>query len=139
MSDEANSQEKIIVDEGWKSQVEAEKEAARQTEQTESSRAETAPDAAAMPPPTLIVLASSLYLQGMICLGLLPGPGSDEPAVRLDQAKHAIDMLQVLYDKTDGNRTPEETAEMDRMLHEARMAFLAVQQQPAGPQGSDKE
>jgi hypothetical protein len=64
----------------------------------------------------------------MVALGVLPNPMSEKPQVHLDQAKHAIDTLQVLYDKTAGNRTPEETEALDIMLHETRMAYLAVQE-----------
>ena len=79
-----------------------------------------------LPPPDLIFLASTLYLQAMVSLGLLPNPVSNEPKVNLPQAKHAIDTLQVLFDKTAGNRTPEETAALDAMLHELHMSYLAV-------------
>ena len=80
-----------------------------------------------MPPPDLTFLASSLYLQAMISLGLLPNPMADNKTVlHLDQAKHTIDTLQVLYDKTEGNRTPEESAAIDDMLHQLRMAYLDV-------------
>ena len=127
MTDQPKDQEKkIIVDEDWKSQIEAEKQVPQQEpEQAES--AEQAPDGP-MPPPTLTVLASSLYLQGMISLGLLPAPGTETPEVQLELAKHAIDTLQMLEEKTKGNRTPEEDKEMDEMLHQTRMAFLSVQQ-----------
>ncbi|MHC4178176.1 MAG: DUF1844 domain-containing protein [Planctomycetota bacterium] len=129
MSDHPEGQEKkIFVDEDWKSQVEAEKEAARHGQ--EPARPEPPPDSAGpLPPPNLTVLASSLYLQGMVALGLLPSPGSDKPEVHLDQAKHTVDTLQMLQDKTEGNRTPEESSEMDRMLHELRLAYVEVQQQ----------
>ena len=53
---------------------------------------------------------------------------SNEAEVHLPQAKHAIDTLQVLYEKTEGNRTPEETAAIETMLHELRMTFLAVKE-----------
>jgi hypothetical protein len=49
--------------------------------------------------------------------------------VDLLHARHAIDTVQMLYDKTQGNRTPEETEEFDRILHELRLSFVAVQQQ----------
>jgi hypothetical protein len=129
MSDQPQGQEKkIIIDEDWKSQVEAEKEAAQHGEQP----AKPAPDAAGpLPPPSLIVLASSLYLQGMVSLGLLPSPGSDTPEVHLDHATHGIDTLQMLRDKTEGNRTPDETTELDRMLHELRLAYVEIQQRQA--------
>lgn len=130
-------EKKIIVDEDWKSQVEAEKRAAQQeskpSEQTESAEQESAEQEpeGPLPPPTLNVLASSLYLQGMISLGLMPTPGAEAPEVKLHHAKHAIDTLQMLEEKTKGNRTPEEDKEMDDMLHQIRMAFVSVQQHAA--------
>lgn len=81
-----------------------------------------------LPPPSLRLLAGGLCMQGMISLGLMPRPGSDKPEVDLAQAKHVIATLQMLLDKTEGNRTDDETQEMEGMLHEMRMAFLQVQQ-----------
>ena len=131
MSDEPEGkQKKIIIDEDWKSQVEAEKEAApREEPSAKPPQPESPPDASGpLPPPNLTVLASSLYLQGMVTLGLLPSPGSDQPEVHLDQAKHTVDTLQMLQEKTEGNRTPDESKEIDRMLHELRLAYLEVHQ-----------
>ncbi len=152
MSEEPKGQEKkIIIDEDWKGKVQAEKEAAARKQQSaesapaESAPAESAPPESAppesapakspsdaaepLPPPNLTFLASSLYLQGMVSLGLLPGPTSDKPQVHLEHAKHTIDTLQMLQEKTEGNRTPDETKEMDTMLHELRLSYIAVQQQ----------
>jgi len=124
MTDEPQSQEKkIIIDEDWKTQVQAEKETARRQEQAKPSG-----EGQRLPPADLTFLASTLYLQGMVSLGLIPNPIAERPKVQLDQAQHSIDTLQLLYDKTAGNRTPEETAAMDHMLHELRLAFLAVQE-----------
>ena len=44
--------------------------------------------------------------------------------VQLDQAKHSIDLLTVLQQKTEGNRTPEESGELEAALHELRMAYV---------------
>ena len=124
MTDEPQSQEKkIIIDEDWKTQVQAEKESARRQEDAKPSG-----EGQRLPPADLTFLASTLYLQGMVSLGLIPNPIADKPKVQLDQAQHSIDTLQVLYDKTAGNRTPEETAALDHMLHELRLAFLAVRE-----------
>lgn len=131
MPDEQEPKEKkIIIDEDWKSQIEAEREAVRKEEEAKKSAApEPSPEAdRPLPPPNLTYLASSLYLQGMIALGLLPNPVSDNPEVQINLAKHSIDMLQVLYEKTEGNRSAEETEELDTMLHELRMAYVSVQQ-----------
>ena len=127
MSDEPKPEKKIIIDEDWKSQVEAEKEAAsRQPESADNAQAES--PAGPLPPPDLTFLASSLYLQGMISLGLLPNPATDKPEAHLPQARHTIDMLQMLKEKTEGNRTDDETTELEKILHELRMAYVAVQQ-----------
>ncbi|MBN2476098.1 MAG: DUF1844 domain-containing protein [Pirellulales bacterium] len=143
MSDQPKPEKKkILVDEDWKNQVEAEREAPRQQQppsnqavegEAAAEREAAADDAMPLPPPGLTYLVSTLYLQGMVSLGLLPDPTTDQPRVRFDQAKHAIDTLQILFDKTEGKRTPEETLEMDTVLHELRMAFVGVQQKgPAG-------
>ena len=133
MTEEPQDEKKIFVDEDWKSRIEAEKDAARKEQQAET--AGQAPSASApkgpLPPPDLTFLAGSLYLQGLVSLGLLPHPASDKPEVHLEQAKHTIDTLQMLHEKTEGNRTAEETNEIDTMIHELRLSYVGVQQQPA--------
>jgi hypothetical protein len=142
MSDEANEkpEKKIIIDEDWKSQVEAEKEELeRKQQEQEASKPATETEAAAaaadadvpLPPPSLEFLASSLGMQAMIAMGLMPSPLTGKPAVHLGQAKHFIDTIAMLEEKTEGNRTPEETAALGNLLHELRMGFLAVQQREA--------
>jgi hypothetical protein len=132
MPDDAkNPEKKLIIDEDWKSQVEAEKEAARHTEQPAQSAADspsTRPHGP-MPPADLTFLVGTLYLQGAMALGLLPNPVSNKAELQLDQAKHAIDLLTMLQEKTEGNRTPEESGEFDAALHELRLAYVGVNEQ----------
>ena len=127
----ANVEKKIIVDEDWKSQVEAEREALRQSPQSSSPAAEPASEQP-LPPPSLSLLASSLYLQAAIALGLLPNPLTGKAQTQLPQAKHTIDMLAILQQKTEGNRPPEESEDIEEMLHQLRLGFLSVQEQAAG-------
>lgn len=125
MSNDPNAGEKkLYVDEDWKSQVEAEKAAA--AEPQESARAEEKKPSEPLPPPSLTFLASTLYLQGAIAMGLLPNPINDKADVEIDRARHAIDMLAMLQEKTQGNRTPEESEEIEAMLHQLRMAFVSL-------------
>ncbi len=115
---------KIIVDEDWKAQVEAEKEAAKAAKGP-SARAERR-SKEPLPPASLSLLASSLGMQAMVAMGLVLGPDGEKPEPDLEEAKHAIDMLDVLWQKTEGNRTAEETALLDHLLHELRLGYLAV-------------
>ena len=127
MADETKDPaKKLIIDEDWKSQVEAEKEAARHAKEAAPSPAgEHVP----LPPADLTFLVSTLYLQGAIALGLLPNPVTNKADVQLDRAKHSIDLLTVLQQKTEGNRTPQETDELEAALHELRMTFVTVGEQ----------
>jgi hypothetical protein len=132
MSEEQNAEKKIIIDEDWKSQVEAEKEAARlknQPAEAEQKSEQPADTGIPLPEPTLSFLAGTMYVQGAIAMGLLPNPTSDkQPKVQIEQARHAIDMLAMLQQKTEGNRTPDESEEIEFMLHQLRMAFITVSQ-----------
>ena len=49
--------------------------------------------------------------------------------VDLDMAKHIIDTLAVLEEKTKGNLTPEESGLLNEYLYQLRMLFVAVQTQ----------
>ena len=126
MSQEDQGQErKIVVDEDWKAQAQAEKETLqREMRAKQAAPAEEGP----LPPPSLELLATSLGMQAMVALGLIANPATGKMEVHLEQAKHLIDTLQMLLDKTQGNRTADETDTLDRLLHELRLGYLAVQE-----------
>jgi hypothetical protein len=130
-----NPEKKIIVDEDWKSQVEREREAALKTSAGGSPSGEPAaggqsaggpPPEAELPPANLSYLARSLYFQATIFLGLMPNPSDDKVEKNLVAAKHAIDMLAVLQEKTEGNRTSQESDEIEAMLYQLRMAYVEL-------------
>jgi hypothetical protein len=114
-----DSEKKIIVDEDWKSQVEAERSVEREGDQE-------SPPPQLMPPPTLTFLVGTLYLEGAVALGLLPNPRTEKPEVHQEQARHVIDLLTMLTEKTEGNRTPEESEELESALHQLRLAYVAT-------------
>jgi len=144
MSDDLSQQpdeKKLHVDEDWKSQVQAEKEAAPQTDpgSDESSQAPTAEaaDAAphsdepedALPTPTLNDMIIMFSTQAYVALGLMPHPATGQSNCRLPESKYFIDLLALLQQKTEGNRDEEESKVLDDLLHELRMTFLAVSKQ----------
>jgi hypothetical protein len=150
---------KIYVDEDWKAQVQAEKEAAKagpasptaapvatSTDplapgSTGGSAASSEPDVADtpdvdalpdmdLPPASLVFLCTTLATQAMIALGQVPNPITGKVELRLKQAKHYIDTLGMLEEKTTCNRTADETALFDDLLHQLRMAYVALQSAP---------
>jgi hypothetical protein len=133
MSDDSQETEKkLIIDEDWKSQVEAEKKAARQAAESPPSTAAPASAEAGrhLPPADLSFLIGTLHLQAALALGMLVNPTTKKSEVRLDQAKHAIDLLTMLQEKTQGNRTPEESSDFESVLNELRWAYVSISQQP---------
>jgi uncharacterized protein DUF1844 len=133
MSDQPQ-EKKIIVDEDWKTQVQAEKEAASQppSEEPGEAPAEDSGDAAGqdvpLPPASLEILIGSLATQAMVSLGIFPNPATNEVQRLPHQAKHLVDMLQVLQEKTEGNRTAEESAMLEDTVHQLRMAYVQISQ-----------
>ncbi len=125
---------KIIIDEGWKAQVEREKEvAAQQSAPGAAPSAQARSAEAEFPPATLSFLVTSLAMQAMMSMGLMPNPITGKNETSLAQARHLIDTVEMLEQKTKGNRTAEEDAVLDNLLYELRMSFVAVSEhQPRG-------
>ena len=47
--------------------------------------------------------------------------------MNLSHAKHAIDLIELLQEKTKGNCTDHEEAILENLLHELRIAYIALQ------------
>ena len=110
----AEEEKKIIVDEDWKAEAKREKE--RLAEET----AKREP----LPGPNFGELLNLIAMQAMVGLGLVSGPGGERIPPNLEIAKHFVDLLQVLEDKTKNNLTPEEKKLLDQVLYEMRMRYV---------------
>ena len=137
MSETGGEKKKIIIDEDWKSQVEAEKQAAEgaRGESEDSDPADTgdssSPDPSMpLPPADFTTIVSMLATQAMMNLGTLPNPITGNSSLSLPQAKHAIDLIEVLQQKTKGNCNPQEELKLQNLLHELRLAYVAMQNAP---------
>lgn len=111
---------KIHVDEDWKSQVEQEKEAAR------NQQAEPTSEVEEIPPASFVGLLSMLGSQAMAALGVMPDFVTGEVNVNRPLAKHCIDMLSVLKEKTNGNLDEDEAAHLRDALHQLRMLYVST-------------
>ena len=126
-----SEEKKIIIDEDWKSQVEAEKEALKQ--EGEEGGPESSAPAGEMPPASLELLISTLATEAMMAMGQLPHPATNEASVNPDHARYVIDMLEVLQKKTKGNLEPQEDTMLTDLLHQLRMLFISVSNLPSNP------
>ena len=135
MNDSGDQPRKIIIDEDWKSQVESEKDALRQQEQTTTSEGADAHAESdeEMPPASFAAHIMTLATQATAGLGQMPNPDKPDepPPVNLEFAKYVIDTIAVLDEKTRGNLTTEEAAMMENLLHQLRVLYVEVSRQVA--------
>ncbi len=66
----------------------------------------------------------SLSTSALVHLGHLPEPGGSEVKVNLELARHTIDTLAMLQEKTKGNLSDEEKALLDNILFDLRMKYV---------------
>jgi len=130
MPDKNEDDPKIIVDSDWKEEARREKEEAdRETRD--------APEAGRLPDPSFPEIIQMIVLQASMTLGGIQDPKTGQRIPpNLPVAKHYIDLLTLLQDKTRGNLDDDEAALIERVVHELRMAFVQVAgagSQAAGP------
>jgi len=71
-------------------------------------------------------LIMSLSTSAMYQLGLVEDPGRGPLPADLEAARHTIDMLALLQEKTRGNLAPKEERLLDQLLYELRLAYVGV-------------
>jgi hypothetical protein len=123
MSDDPGKK-KIIVDEDWKSRVDAEREELEQQQRGQSTEPQASEDRR-MPPASFEMLLTTLATEAMICLGQIPHPVTGKQEVAKDQARYFIDTLAMLQEKTSGNLTADEEKAISGLLHQLRSVFVS--------------
>jgi uncharacterized protein DUF1844 len=152
----AEEQPSLHIDTDWKKQAQEEKRKLAEQEKAKAEQAKvpvapppfasTAPAAAGagasaqsratagrpgqreLPPPSFAALVQSIVTQILFYLGDLSPRGS-EPQINLDMAKHQIDILGILEEKTKNNLNDDEKHLLDAALYETRMRYVSVSSQ----------
>lgn len=84
---------------------------------------------AGAPRADLAAIFVMLYSDALLNLGQVPDPATGQPHRDLDQARFAIDLIAVLRQKTEGNRTAEESALLEEILATLQMAYVRASRQ----------
>ena len=139
----------LHIDSDWKRQAQEEKERfAREVDQKAAAAGARASGAAAMPgagaapgagpgprarggqrgvpPATFATLVQSLATQAAIFMADQRDPETGQSLRNLDLAKHNIDLLRVLEEKTKGNLSEDEKHLLETVLYELLMAYVAA-------------
>jgi len=147
MSEEKPS---LHIDTDWKKQAQQEKKRLAEEAEAAKPREPLSAPSAAVPPPeageaaagsgkptrqrgqvpvaNFATLVQTLATQALYYLGDLTSRGA-EPMVHLDMAKHQIDTLGMLEEKTKNNLTEYEQKLLDLALYEVRMRYVSVASQ----------
>lgn len=106
----------LHVDDDWKAEARKEKERLADVE---------APGEA-MPDASFVGLIELLAMQAIVGLGGLVGPDGQRVPPNLGAAKHFIDILQLLVEKTRNNLTDVEKRTLEGVLYDLRMRFVEM-------------
>jgi len=84
-------------------------------------------------PASFLSLIMSLASNAAASLGMMPHPVTGETGVDLKTAKHWIDVLGMLEEKTHGNLDPQEAQVMESLLADLRMQYVSFTNAPQPP------
>ena len=84
-----------------------------------------------LPPASFAFLVLSLRAQCEMQLGLMGFDENEKPEANLPLARHTIDTMAVLQEKTKGNLTLEEQRLLENSLTELRFRFVQVTEEQA--------
>lgn len=120
----ADNEKKIIIDDDWKQQAQAEKEKlAEEAKQDKQQQQEKQ-----LPEGNISALISMLTTQVLFALGVIVPKGSEkeqhDPDFEL--AKYNIDILADLQEKTKGNLSKEEDEMLKQTVSQLQMAFVQI-------------
>ncbi|MEM6332743.1 MAG: DUF1844 domain-containing protein [Planctomycetota bacterium] len=119
---------KIHIDSDWKAQAQAEK--AKLAEQDKKAAESAAEGGGAMPgqlpPASFETLVSTLATQAVYALGGVQDPQTGQRMVDLGLARHSIDLLGVLEEKTKGNLTEEQADMIAQTVYELRNHYVQI-------------
>jgi len=136
MADNENIDAKKHIDEGWKEKAREERESlahesassgateAEKQDAEEEKPGESGESLGEFPPPDFATFISGLATQAFVYLGQVESPVSGKKEKDLGAARHVLDTLGMLEEKTRGNLTQEEAAYLEELLYNLRMFYI---------------
>jgi len=76
------------------------------------------------PPATFEFLVHTLFTQALMALGRIPNPITKQSHVNMAAARHFVDMLAMIEQKTAGNLSTDEARMLEEVQHQLRMMVL---------------
>jgi hypothetical protein len=124
MAEDNEQAPKIFIDDDWKEQARREKEEADR----EVRQAEEAGETGPLPGPHIAEIIQMVTMQATIGLGGFRDQNGQAIPPNLEYAKHYIDLLELLQNKTRNNLDDQEQRMLTGTLQELRLAFVEIYQ-----------
>jgi len=77
-----------------------------------------------MPPATFEFLVHTLFTQALMAFGRIPNPITNKAIKNVATARHFIDTLDMLAEKTRGNLSTDEQRLLEEVQHQLRTLYL---------------
>ena len=90
----------------------------------ETEPVHAAPSVGAVGERSLAGLFMMLASSAVVALGDAPDPLTGQRQIDLAQAADAIDLLILLREKTEGNRSPDESRILDEVLYDLQLRYV---------------
>ena len=106
--------------------------------ETPPDRRQAAPPSAPSPPASdrsLVGLFMMLAQSAMMALGEAPEPGMGQPRANPQEAAALVDLLVLLREKTEGNRSPEENEVIGELIYDLQLRYINLTKRLAKPRG----
>jgi hypothetical protein len=81
-------------------------------------------DAPGAPPASFEFLIHTLFTQALMALGRIPNPITKQSVVNMATARHFVDTLTMLEQKTVGNLTEDERRMLEEIQHQLRLMIV---------------
>ena len=76
-----------------------------------------------------------LAQSAMMALGEAPEPRMGQPRANPQEAAALVDLLVLLREKTEGNRTAEENEVLGELIYDLQLRYINLTKQRAKPRG----
>ncbi|MHC5110359.1 MAG: DUF1844 domain-containing protein [Planctomycetota bacterium] len=119
----------LYIDSDWKEEAAREKQRLAEEEAQQQAAQGGEGEGPQVAVTMFLELVNMLAMQAMVGLGGYKGPGGESIPPNPEAARHYIDMLGCLEEKTQGHLTNDEAMILGRVLQDLRMTFVQV----AGP------
>ncbi|MBN1810022.1 MAG: DUF1844 domain-containing protein [Planctomycetes bacterium] len=126
-----------VVDEQWKEEALREKAKLQERIEKEYTENKAPSESGDLPPTSFLFFIQNLAAQALIHFGEFENPVTGKVEKNLDAARHTIDTLAMLKDKTSGNLDEQESSFIDALLANLRFKYVESVRSRAGkPDGS---